>query len=108
MRHITSIQELNELINKHHFIVIDFYAQWCDPCKRISPEIDLLSAERPDVVFVKVDVEQADEELCFRYSFSAMPTFIFQSRGRITGRVEGADLNAIKKQLDRLPTPVRR
>jgi thioredoxin 1 len=109
MRHITSIQELTELINKHHFIVIDFYAQWCGPCKRISPAIDDLSKERPDVMFVKVDIDDVDEELRERFMVSVMPTFIFLQQGHIIGCVEGADLNAIKEKLGLATRPqVRR
>lgn len=61
-------------------ILIDFHALWCGPCKMIAPELAKMAVENPDVVFLKVDVDEVDE-LAQEYGISAMPTFIFLKNG---------------------------
>lgn len=39
--------------------LVDFWAEWCGPCQKLSPVLDALAAERPDFAIVKVDIEQA-------------------------------------------------
>jgi thioredoxin 1 len=102
MKHLTSIQDLVVFINGRDIVVLDFYAKWCGPCMRMAPEFDALAGSRPDIVFAKVDVEEADEDLCKRFYVSALPTFVFMRRGQIAGRVEGADMSAIKSHIEKL------
>jgi thioredoxin 1 len=44
--------------NKDKLVVIDFYAQWCGPCKYISPKVEEMAKNYPNVVFFKVDVDE--------------------------------------------------
>merc|ERR1711963_256036 len=61
-------------------IIIDFTATWCGPCKMIGPTFVQLSDEFPNLVFVKIDVDEADE-LAALCGVSAMPTFmVFSSK----------------------------
>jgi len=101
--HISNKEELTTLLSKNDKVMIDFFAEWCGPCKRIAPEIEKAS-EAKDwkgvVAFVKVDVD-AVEELAKEYDIEAMPTFIFLQKGKeVTKlRVKGADLKAINANL---------
>ena len=61
-------------------IVIDFYATWCGPCKMIAPQIEEMSKSMSDVVFLKVDVDEA-EDVAAEFNITAMPTFIFIKGG---------------------------
>jgi len=56
--------------------VIDFFATWCGPCKMIAPPIEEMSKTLENVVFLKVDVDEA-EAAAQEFNISAMPTFIF-------------------------------
>ncbi len=56
-------------------VVIDFYAMWCGPCKMIAPKIEEMEAAMQNVVFLKVDVDEA-EDAAQEYNITAMPTFI--------------------------------
>jgi thioredoxin 1 len=54
-----NLAEFNALINTDKLVVVDFYATWCGPCKLISPKFEKLVDEYPEVVFAKVDVDDA-------------------------------------------------
>jgi thioredoxin 1 len=73
-------------------IVIDFFATWCGPCKRIAPVFeDLADKFYPHIQFFKVDVDESPE-LVDKYSIQAMPTFLFLKNGIVVKKVEGADM----------------
>ena len=56
-------------------VVVDFHAAWCPPCRVMSPMLAELASERPDVRFVKVDVDD-NQETAVRYGVMSMPTFM--------------------------------
>eukprot|EP00013_Stygamoeba_regulata_P023087 CAMPEP_0177649036 /NCGR_PEP_ID=MMETSP0447-20121125/11153_1 /TAXON_ID=0 /ORGANISM="Stygamoeba regulata, Strain BSH-02190019" /LENGTH=105 /DNA_ID=CAMNT_0019151729 /DNA_START=144 /DNA_END=461 /DNA_ORIENTATION=- len=76
-------------------VMVDFFAVWCGPCKRIAPKIDEFAATYPDVVFIKVDVENV-EEAAAEAKVSAMPTFVFYKNGNRIDDLVGADPNKLE------------
>merc|ERR1711994_1026486 len=80
---IGSMDELNkELADAgRKLVVIDFYATWCGPCKMIAPKLEEMSKTKTNVVFLKVDVDEA-EDVAMEYNISAMPTFLFMKNGK--------------------------
>lgn len=77
-------------------VVIDFFATWCGPCKRIAPVFeDLADKFYPKVQFFKVDVDESGE-LVNLYDISAMPTFVFLKDGQVVKKVEGADMAGLE------------
>ena len=70
--------------------VVDFTASWCGPCKKIGPFFEELAAKYPDVVFVKIDVDDLDD-VAAECGISAMPTFQLYSNGVKVQEMTGAD-----------------
>ncbi|KAE8146400.1 thioredoxin [Aspergillus avenaceus] len=81
-------------------VVLDFFAEWCGPCKAIAPVLDKLSGEYTNVKFYKIDVDE-NNALAAEYGVRAMPTFMMFKNGQkveeIMGANPGAILNGIKK-----------
>ncbi|TFJ87588.1 hypothetical protein NSK_000939 [Nannochloropsis salina CCMP1776] len=78
---------LNSAGNKA--VIVDFFATWCGPCKVIAPYFEELSTKFPDVVFIKVDVDENEEVAAFA-GISAMPTFQVYKDGKKVGELMGA------------------
>ena len=77
-------------------VVIDFFATWCGPCKRIAPDLETLSNDNSDVIFLKVDVDEC-EEIAANYEISSMPTLKFFKNGSQVAEVIGANVPKIKQ-----------
>mmetsp|Transcript_19468 Transcript_19468/g.22272 ORF Transcript_19468/g.22272 Transcript_19468/m.22272 type:complete len:157 (-) Transcript_19468:165-635(-) len=77
-------------------VVLDFWADWCGPCKMIAPVFSQLSEEFDDVIFVKVDVD-SNPNAAAKYSVSAMPTFLFLKNGDVVDRLMGANPERLRE-----------
>lgn len=80
--------DFNSEINKPNLTVIDFYADWCGPCKMLAPFLEQLSEQNTDVNWAKIDVEES-QALAARYSVSSIPTIIFFKNGKEIERSVG-------------------
>ncbi|XP_046439820.1 thioredoxin-2-like [Daphnia pulex] len=80
-------------------VVVDFYATWCGPCKMIAPKIEAMSKEMPNVVFVKVDVDEC-EDVASEYNISCMPTFLYLKNGVKVAEFSGANEDQLRKLID--------
>lgn len=70
-------------------VVVDFTAPWCPPCRVLSPLLEQLAEERPDVRFVQVDVD-TEQESAARYGVLSMPTLIVFRSGQPVLTLVGA------------------
>ena len=71
-------------------VVLDFYATWCGPCKRIAPLFKELSEKFPTIQFFKVDVDEAND-VAEQFSVESLPTFVFIKGGEVVDRLMGAN-----------------
>jgi len=82
-------------------VLVDFYADWCGPCRMIAPVLEELAKETPDARIVKVDVDQASQ-LAVRYGVSSIPNLIVFKDGEIAAQHVGlankAQLKALLSQ----------
>ncbi|MEY9874013.1 thioredoxin 1 [Streptacidiphilus sp. MAP12-33] len=65
----------NEIVEQNDFVLIDFWASWCGPCRQFAPVYDKAAEENPDVVFAKVDTE-AQQELAAAFDIRSIPTLM--------------------------------
>nr|XP_023654104.1 thioredoxin [Paramormyrops kingsleyae] len=79
-------------------VVIDFTATWCGPCKAIAPIFQKLSDDYQNVVFLKVDVDEA-QDVASSCGVSCMPTFQFYKNGVKIGEFSGADKNKLEEMV---------
>ncbi|MGD9896293.1 MAG: thioredoxin [Candidatus Methylacidiphilaceae bacterium] len=71
-------------------VVLDFWAEWCGPCRMVAPVIEELAGELAGKVkFGKVNVDQ-EQELAARFSIQSIPTLLIFRDGEIKGRQVGA------------------
>ncbi|ACO64799.1 predicted protein [Micromonas commoda] len=87
---IESAEEFATLKKGDKPVLVDFTASWCGPCKKIGPFFEELAAKYPDVVFVKIDVDDLDD-VAAECGISAMPTFQLYSNGVKVQEMTGAD-----------------
>ena len=79
--------------------VIDFYADWCGPCKIMAPHFEKASQKVKDVKFAKVDIEK-DYDLASEFEVMSIPTTIFFEDGEMIDRYTGAmSLAEIEKMI---------
>ena len=86
---VTNDNFKKEVLESDKVVLVDFYADWCGPCKLTSPIIDKLAEEMKDVIFVKVDVDK-NQELAGQYSVFSIPTFILFKKGEVVNQMVGA------------------
>ena len=98
----TEVQHIMQM-NAGRLIVIDFTATWCGPCKAIKPKFHELAVQRPDVIFLEIDVDDPDhEQTCSAFKVTAMPTFKYIRNGQVVGETIGANLNDILQKVNSL------
>ncbi|HVT43780.1 MAG TPA: thioredoxin [Thermoanaerobaculia bacterium] len=70
-------------------VVVDFWAAWCGPCNTIAPLIEAMAAERHDVTFAKLNVDE-NRRSASAFRISGIPTLVFFRGGEERGRLVGA------------------
>lgn len=83
-------ENYQEVLASEQPVIIDFWAEWCGPCRMIAPIVDELAAEYEGrVVIGKCDVEENDE-LTMKYGVRNIPTIIFLKGGEVVDKQVGA------------------
>jgi len=65
----------SEIVDKNKLVLIDFWAGWCGPCKSFAPVFEAAADNNPDIVFAKVDTENA-QDLAAQFQIRSIPTLM--------------------------------
>ena len=109
-----SLDTLESTIEDNEIVLIDFWADWCGPCKSFAPTYEKVSGEYENIVFAKVDTE-AHQELAAQFQIRSIPTLvvfkdqvgIFAQPGALPedalrdliGQIEGLDMEEVRKEI---------
>jgi len=90
------------VVNSDIPVFVDFWAEWCGPCRMVSPMVEELANDyEGKVKFVKVNVDEANE-LASKYNVFSIPTLIILNKGEIVGQQVGAaSKESYKSMIDR-------
>lgn len=105
----------NEIIEGNKLVIIDFWAEWCGPCRAYAPVFEGVSEEFPDVVFAKVDTE-AEQALAGSFGIRSIPTTVafkdgigvFMQPGALPeealrdliGKLQSLDMDEVRAELE--------
>tara|TARA_R110002111_G_scaffold26410_3_gene57185 strand:- start:13 stop:327 length:315 start_codon:yes stop_codon:yes gene_type:complete len=98
MKHITSKKEI-ELLSKPY--MIDFYADWCGPCKMLGTKLPELEKKYSNVCFVKVDIEKSSE-LAEIYGIKSIPYIVIVDKDDQELVIKGLNIGRIKNVLEKV------
>jgi thioredoxin 1 len=70
-------------------IIVDFWAEWCGPCKMIAPILGEIAAEQPGLTVAKLNVDE-HPEIAMRYNVMSIPTLLVFDKGEVRKRLVGA------------------
>lgn len=77
------------LKNQDKTLLLDFYADWCGPCRMVAPIIDEIANERDDIIVGKINVDE-NPDLAGAFGISTIPTLVVMKNGEIVNRSAGA------------------
>lgn len=109
VQHVATLSDFQNLLNSNMYVVADFYADWCGPCKAIAPMYEgfaKASSIPGYLAFAKINTD-TNQDTARAYNISAMPTFMFFKGGKQVGvngnaLIRGADAQSLKAAVDKL------
>ena len=77
-----------EALKAKETVLIDFWASWCGPCRMLSPIVDEIASERPDIKVCKVNVDE-ESELAQQFRVMSIPTLVVLKAGKVAATTVG-------------------
>jgi len=78
-----------EVMNSDKPVLLDFWAPWCGPCRRVVPLVEEIAAERPDIKVGKINIDE-EPELTGKFRVMSIPTLMVIRDGKVVNQAMGA------------------
>ena len=100
-KHLTDTDFKKEVLDSSLPVLVDFWAPWCGPCKKIAPIIEELAAEyQHKLVVGKINIDESSK-VASEYGIMSIPTLVFFKNGKVMGQVVGAlSKHDLKKKIE--------
>jgi len=94
--------EYDEFIASNEIVLVDYYTDWCGPCKMIAPHLEEMAAEMPNVKFAKLNctTDNAAKKIAMAQGIKALPTFHLFRNNEKVGTFVGGKPTALRKFLE--------
>ena len=105
----------DEIIGNNNFVIIDFWAPWCGPCKNFAPVYEKVSENHEDIVFAKINTE-VEQELAGHFQIRSIPTLMIfreqviiftqpgmlpeEALGELIGKAKDLDMDKVRKDIE--------
>lgn len=86
--HITKENFRQEVLESQKPVLLDFWANWCGPCRMVAPLVEEIAGERPDLKVGKVNVDE-QQELAGAFQIMSIPTLVVVKDGRVVSQTVG-------------------
>lgn len=90
MIEVKSTLEFEQVLQQYDKVLVDFFANWCSPCKQAVPIFTSLAKTYPHIAFVKADIDIL-QDVSNQYQISAVPSFIFFQGGKEVEKIVGLE-----------------
>lgn len=95
-------ENYNEIVNNDNLVIIDFYADWCGPCKSVSITLDKIQTENPDIIIGKADVDEVIDASSLN-GVRNIPTLLFIKNGVVLSKIVGSTTQStIQAEINKL------
>ena len=105
----------DEIIGNNNFVIIDFWAPWCGPCKNFAPVYEKVSENHEDIVFAKINTE-VEQELAGHFQIRSIPTLMIfreqviiftqpgmlpeEALGELIGKAKDLNMDKVRKDIE--------
>ena len=89
--------DINQHLALGHVTIVDFYADWCGPCRRLSPSLEQMARSDPDIALRKIDIVNWRTAVVQQFNIHSIPQVnVYDRSGRLVGTVLGVDFEKVK------------